>query len=535
MQIKIGGKVLYTCSWRRVLYTLCFFMFCVIDQRVKTCSGLDGWLETFRDLTGVVMAVVIMSHYKKEDFLRWKLPYLVWTGISVIGAPMAFLWGMDNRPFLNDWAVVILDVVLFGYILIHTVISVAIEKKFPKLNWKFAAVWAVMMVLMIVSRSNYIWPFCYLVMFGCFYLTDLTKEEQEDLFQGILNGIILGFFVAQGLCFVFRPYDRVRYQGIYHNTNLNALFYLEVLAAVFAKILYVTRIQANKWIRLYYWLGAGVVLSFVFLTIGRSAWITAFLLGLLFLWCLKKMQAKKSFIKNGMVLILCMSITFPLCFGAVRYLPPAFHHPIWFWGEWSESRVHSWDKWDSEKYVDLDEFLDAAVGRITDSVENLLEHSPLALRAEAAEGNDDSRKEPVLTYEQGKDSFFVRSTIYQYYFTHLNLWGYPYEEQGFQLKEDYWIGHAHNILLQYGTDFGIIVMIMIAVLWIWACKDMRKGFLGDKDEAWAGYAMFLLIPLLFGLFEYSWGTGSLSILMMFVAWRKAVCDEERKEPVENTI
>ena len=77
MQLKYKGKVIYSYSRRRLLYALCFFMFCVIDQRTKTCSGLDGWLETFRDLTGVVMAVVIMSHYRLEDFRKRKVPYLV--------------------------------------------------------------------------------------------------------------------------------------------------------------------------------------------------------------------------------------------------------------------------------------------------------------------------------------------------------------------------------------------------------------------------------------------------------------------------
>ena len=46
-------------------------------------------------------------------------------------------------------------------------------------------------------------------MFVCFYLTRYTEQEKEDLFQGMLDGIILGFFLLQGLCFVFRPYDVV--------------------------------------------------------------------------------------------------------------------------------------------------------------------------------------------------------------------------------------------------------------------------------------------------------------------------------------
>ena len=50
-------------------------MFCLIDQRSKTCSGLDGWLETFRSLTGVVMAIIIMSHYR-WDSLRHIRKYM---------------------------------------------------------------------------------------------------------------------------------------------------------------------------------------------------------------------------------------------------------------------------------------------------------------------------------------------------------------------------------------------------------------------------------------------------------------------------
>lgn len=58
MQIKIKGKVIYACSVQRLVYTLCFFLFCVIDQRSKTVFG--KWV--FRDLTGAVMAVVILTH-----------------------------------------------------------------------------------------------------------------------------------------------------------------------------------------------------------------------------------------------------------------------------------------------------------------------------------------------------------------------------------------------------------------------------------------------------------------------------------------
>ena len=542
MQVKIKDRVIYKCSVKRLLYTICFFLICIIEQRIKTSNQRDGWYETFRDMTGVVLAVITMLHYRLDDFKRWKIPYLVWSAICVVGAPFAFVWGVHNRTFPHDWTVILISVILYGYIIIHTFISVVLEKNYTRPNRKFLAVWLLMMILMVVSRSRYIWPLSFLLMFGCYYLTDCSKETQEDFFQGMLDGIILGFFALQGFSLAFRPYDNVRYAGAFLNPNLNALFYIEVLAAVFAKILCAAKYSAGKLVKLYYWIGAGVVLSFELLTLGRSGWLTAIVLIFAFLKFLGKFQVPKRWWKNAATLSLCVLLTFPLCFGAVRYIPPLFHHPVLFWGDLPANRVTSEDKWDSEKYVDLDEYMEAALGRIFDSFANLLDHSPFLLNTDAAEIVDEGaadimqedteeelppNKVPVLTDEQGKDAFLVRKTIYSYYFTHLNLRGYPNEEQGFQLQENYWIGHAHNIFLQYGTDFGIPVMLLFAVLIVWGAVILWRRFMRDDSVEDAVSWMFLLIPAVFGMFEYAWGMGSLSIFMLFTAWKRVVCSGEK--------
>lgn len=560
--MKLGTKIFGDYSYRRLLYALCFVMFCVIDQRVKTGSGHDGIIETFRDATGIVLACIIFSHYKWEDFVKWQRAYMAWGILGIVAAANAFFWGIGRYPFLNDWIAILVNVILWGYIVIHTIIQVVLEKEYPRLDRKLLVIWGIMMLLMIISRSHYIWPFCYMVMFGCFYLTDFTKEEQDDLWRGCLDGVILSFILFQGFCCVFRPYDAVRYVGIHNNCNLNALYYLAVLAAVFTKIIYYTKKRASKWVKLFFWLLAGAVLSFLFMTIGRISWITAFIIGLIFLGFLNKALQKKQFIQNGIFLVLCAVLMFPIVFGAARYLPSVFHHPVWFWGEWSEDKVHSWDSWDSEKYVDMDELLGSALGRITESVQNLLEHSSFADKADVTDAanvtdvtdvadvtdvtdvedvadvadaaglvpDDDPRAlAEVLPIEYWGDSFAVRSTIYKYYFTHLNWRGYPYEEQGFQLTRYYWIGHAHNIFLQYGTDFGIPVMILFAALVIGSCAVCWKR---GRDSALMpdiAALFFILIPAVFGLFECSWGVGSLSITMLFIAWRQAMLAETGQE------
>ena len=56
-------------SRMRIISICSFFLLCVIDQRIKTGTGLDGWIETFRNLTGVAVALLIIGHYKWRDLL----------------------------------------------------------------------------------------------------------------------------------------------------------------------------------------------------------------------------------------------------------------------------------------------------------------------------------------------------------------------------------------------------------------------------------------------------------------------------------
>ena len=126
LQIKLGGKTVYTCTWRGVLYTLCFFLLCVIDQRIKTCSGLDGLIETFRNLTGVVAAMLIFSHYRWEDFRRYRIPYLVLTAVCCAGGAAALIYGYGRVTFFNGFVVAVLDVILFCYIGLHTMLAVLV-------------------------------------------------------------------------------------------------------------------------------------------------------------------------------------------------------------------------------------------------------------------------------------------------------------------------------------------------------------------------------------------------------------------------
>ncbi|MCM1113628.1 MAG: hypothetical protein NC399_10290 [Muribaculum sp.] len=544
-------------SGKRILYTVCFFVFCLIDQRVKTTSGLDGWGETFRELLGAVTAALILSHYRLEDLRKRKTPYLIWSLFCLAGGVFFVMKGQSLVWFLNDRIVLALDVFLFGLILIHTFIELVCEKHRPRLNKPFACVWLVMMALMSVSGSGRLWPFAYLVMFGCFYLTDYTDQEEADLLQGMLDGIILAFFILQGWCFVFRPYDMVRYVGVYNNSNMNALFYLEVLAAVCAKLVYVYRRECSRWIRIYYWLGVGALLGFLFMTISRTGWMTAAVLLMslfLFLWTGRDGgNVFRSLAKRGLTVLLCLVLTFPLAFGAVRYLPPLFHHPVWFFGEWREQKVHSWDKWDSEKFVNVDRLMRNAVGRVSAVLDPVLEkivpgaakepqteENTLRLEVEGENQALDvtplQRERYEAMLEAGfamdpadrRNSLLMRKTIYRYYAHLLNFRGHPDSELAFQMLPDHQIGHAHNIYLQFGVEFGIPVLALFAALVVWSAVSYVRKWRADHGAETAACLLFLLVPAVFGCLEYCWGAGSLAITMLFVVWRRMICDGKEK-------
>ena len=571
---------------KNIIYTLCFAFLCLIDQRIKTGSGLDGVIESFRDMNYIIVAILVLSHYRLRDFKRYWFLYVGWLFFCIVGGGL-FIWKGETIAFFpNHRVVLVADMFLWGITLIRTVVGIFVEKRsLIFIRRPFAYVWLLIMVGMCILRSDIYWPDVYLMAFGVYYLTDYSEEERQQLFQGMLNGVILGFFLMQGWCFVFRPYDVVRYTGVYSNSNLNALFYLMVLAALFTKLLYTYKDPGMKWnpagtaeqngadrwreigrtflrvvVRIWYWLLAGAVLGFIVLTIGRIGYLVAVLLVLavaLMRW--RTVERRwylflPSMLKSGVMIMLCFCLMFPVVFEALRYLPPKFHHPVWFWGEWSEERVHSWDPWNSEKYVefeDLIEMIDIRVGQILEKTEisHVSEGAMLASADASALAKALPPKPSDVTdlqweryqemlaegyainlqeYENAgsKRDILVRYSIYRYYVHHLNWTGHPADQQGFQILPDHWYGHTHNIYLQWGIEFGIPAMVLFIVLILWTIGHLIRRFHMTGDLQYAGYLLFFLVPCLFGMLEYCWGAGSLTISLMFLTWGRVICRAE---------
>ena len=111
----------------------------------------------------------------------------------------------------------------------------------------------------------------------------------------------------------------------------------------------------------------------------------------------------------------------------------------------------------------------------------------------------------------------------------MNWTGHPADEQGFQMRPTYWVGHAHNIYLQWGTEFGIPVMVLFMILILWTIGHLIRRFHATRDPQYAGHLLFFLVPCLFGMLEFCWGAGSLPIALMFLAWGRVMCRTESKK------
>ncbi len=616
---------------KQILYTLCFFGFVMVEFFTKNPIGYgnvfgyffermnnyvpltvnSGFQQLARETLGLIMAVLVLSHYSRQDFKRNTKYYAVWAGVWVISLGVLYLVGsrffawyaddvwsggylyaaaFDKVILVNDLIYILLLVLLWGVCLITVGLNVYRKKRLPAFDQKLFYIWIGLMLLMLFSGSYYIWPFAYLVMFGCFYLTEYTASEKEWLLQGALNGILLGFAVLQSYALIVFPYTKiyVRYQGFNANPNWSSLFYAITLAAVFIKIIYHQQKGKAFYKILPYWLLSGVVLVLEFLTIGKMGYITVVMECIFFLGFMLHYGFRK-ILKSIVLLCLCFVLMFPVTFAAVRYIPA--YTPL-SKGMQEYIKMDLPDTVDSEKYVTIEFLFENAVGRIVqfltetfsfDQVqieENISEGQVLQMERERtilnAESMSEDEKEivpqksilarmteevlakavltvaaedlqlnevpapteevlppnkiPVLTMEEKLNGFLARTTIYKYYLERLELFGQPYEEQGFLLAPNSWIGHAHNIFLQFATDFGVVTLILWMVVLAKALYNCIKEFRKTREINAVASIFFITIPLIFGMFEYSWGNGALSITMMFLsgwfALRSGVNDRE---------
>jgi len=221
-------------------------------------------------------------------------------------------------------------------------------------------------------------------------------------------------------------------------------------------------------------------------------------------------------------------LLYPICFAAVRYLPPLFHHPVWFDGEYSEEKVHSWDPWDSEKYVDFDELIEETGSRIVPMGEWIV-HDLLNVGKQAKESEEtvvsgnaaaNAERGEILTAEKAKTdtegdvlySAVGRLEIWNYALQHVKMWGHKYEG-GYVINKLYIAYHVQNVFLQYLYYYGVPAAVFF-VLWLYGVVRTCFGKIRSCPDAVVYCMLFLTVFVVYGLFEAVWYPAQMSLFML---------------------
>lgn len=585
MERKSIRDVILSIGNRRLLYFLCFLAFELIDFLRNTQNG-DIWSAAVGG-TGLVMMVLIFSEYPLKEWHYGKhtrVYMAIWTVCCLGIAGASALWqqhfilGIYKWTFfLGVWNV--WWIFLVGQEIVKRLWKAGSLRAKPDLTGILALVMA---FLMTFSRSGRLWPVWFAAMFGMFYVTRFTREKLEQLFEAMVDATIVAFFVIQIYAYGFRPYDVIRYLGAYPNSNVASLHYLVVYTMVLCKLHYLEKKNAKKGWRIFFFLGAAGLLDFMFLTMGRTSWVTAIVItcfyGIFVIW--KNWKKKFSgVIARGAALVAAFVVLFPVVFGTVRFLPVVLHHPVWYGGEYSIEKVHSFDPADSPKYIEMDEFLEVVFGRIVgtfykgdeageasvagNSTDNVVTveagtaggkagagsaDNIVAENTEDGEEADRENAEPdnvnsavavdvsQTSYEiiekigpEGMDEALnIRLSIYAAYLRNLNWFGHPDAEGHYQFADiDYFSWHAQNVWLQmafsYGIPSGILFLILTVLLF-------RKNFGILKN---AGNVPYKIIPFficllffVYGLMELDWNVGQYPLILLFITQHPQIREQQ---------
>lgn len=304
---------------------------------------------------------------------------------------------------------------------------------------------------------------------------------------------------------------------------------------------------------LLYLLAAGLC-GFMLMTIGRTALLIGGFVTVVFGFFELLVYRKVKFYK---VLLhsagygMCVVLMFPCVYATVRYLPTILHHPVWWEGEYSTGKVHSYDSADSEKYIEFDELLEAILQRFAGirmdiefekkemvssavPLPNVLTIMPsehlrvlpgVKMAATVLPGME------LLEGKEAGSSMGARRYIWEAYLSNLNFAGHELEEGYFQVTETYHAWHAQNVFIQvlfyYGIPAGILFIVLMAVLGIQALRSAAKNRSVES-------ILLLLVWIVFvgyGLSECVWYMGQSILFLMYLAPKVLI--EERKSLVES--
>lgn len=536
-------KKLHAKKWT---VTVCVLIICLIDQIRGSAYG--NLYIVANNFTGFAIAGIILIHYPIRAFL---LPaHYIWAAVCLLGS-IIFLNPLSPSFYTAaQWVTAAVNVWIYGHIAIQTFYHYYLRRKIPSVKWPLFAVWVVMMLGMIFSRNDSLWPLWFLVMFGCFYLTEYTRDEKECIFDGLMNGIILSFFLLQGFCVLYRFYGSVRYIGIFTNSNINALFFLITEAAVLGKW-YRFHITGEKF---YFEIMACIMNSLLIclclMTICRVAFIVMLFNTALTVFLMFFTDCRYKLLHTALrisAVSLSVLLTFPAAFWCVRYVPVYFSSPMLLYNDvnWlpeeitpetftpNDVRLASYenliesilDRFEIIKEDQLFQFLKS------EAEKPAFPNAVLIAKASAEDNPGSADREPIVrgSGASPQDPVFpdsnyitqnnVRLEIYKEYLRRTDFSGHRNAEVELWFTDSTIFPHAHNNIIQILYCFGWIPGILFGLLCFFSLIYYMFRCLTPKNVNCRLIICALLISsfLGFGMLDISCQFGQMSFTFFFLS------------------
>lgn len=400
----------------------------------------------------------------------------------------------------------------------------------------FVILFSVTFLFMEIGKTDSNLPLETLLCFVMLYLTPFNKEEKEIIIDAFETGIILGFWLLQAFAFAFRPfynteYNNARYCGMYVNSISFSMLCLAVLVVSFLRI----RDCKNRKLLFYFVLFqtwcVGVLLL---LSIGRAAIIFACICLFVFavLSVIKEKIKIKSFIRAVLFNTLGFIISFFLIFFAVRLIPAVVSHPIFFSDEYfREGIILRDDPITSEKYVEMDEYIHAAIGRIATIWEknsvvksevdetNQENDSSTEYTESKLEKSDNAQLDPEYPnnkyYLSGEYSGLeVRIAIWRSYLDRVNFSGHTDSETIIWIAPYKIVLHAHNIIIQFLYSYGWPTGILFILWVIYGLYFAIHGMIKEKNiTPFLFWVLTFIMTIGYGMVDCTWRISQITWFM----------------------
>lgn len=495
--------------WRNAIQIICFgCLFYAMSQYVN--ADIE-YLHTNNTRWILIFMGIALLAGKPEKMLLHKLNG-IWLAVASIGGVLYCLQAQDGQPlYLAKLTIAV--VMIWGMVVIQLFRGFT-KEIWIRLNKPYFFCWVAFILCTYVFRYEKTWVFTASLPFLAILLYNFSAEEKKCLLQNLAQGILFSFWMITFYALCHRPYHYwiyYRYNGIFHTVACTGLYLSVVIGAAIALVL-------GKWknrkritgVALYELFTLVVAVNYVFFTMARTA-LLAVAVDMVLVMLLSVYGYKKSFLRmcqEGIILVLCMVLSFPFVYTVQRMVPAMVNKPEYHRIEDHdrEFAIHEGEAWDSDKYMTIERFFEMFTGRVSVSRESAVVDENMDLLAslvtdhiqvcmQAEETSEGTSEETSDASFEKTDISNGRLDIFKLYLSKVSWKG----NEGASLEDEAGelIAHAHNSYIMVAYNFGLVGGILFLLLCGWTFLLSIKFFI-QKGKKTGVYLVPFSLIIIFG-------------------------------------